>query len=367
VEAVTVLEVSGLRQDHGDFRLGPLDLTVDEEVLAVLGPSGSGKTTLLSLLAGVSRADAGRVALDGARLDGRPPERRGTVLVFQDGALFPHLTALENVTYAAAASADVDGLVATLDIEDVLDRPAGRLSGGEAQRVALARALAADPGALLLDEPLANLDAPIRRRLRADLRELLAALPIPVVYVTHDQTEASSVGDRVAVMRAGRFEQVGSPSAVFARPATPFVAGFTGGANVFRGRIEGELGLRWASTTLATDTGEFEAGTAVWFAVRPEYLKVEGGQDGRPGTGLEATVVDRLFEGGTYRLVVEPDGTGTTVEVTVLAPTYERAGLDDRGRVTVRVPPAAVHIIGRVDGGEPAEGSARADSTDRLM
>src|SRR5699024_3507921 len=213
------------------------DLAVGEEVLAVLGPSGCGKTTLLSAVAGVIEPDSGHVVLNGTDLTGRPPEDRDAVLVFQDGALFPHMTARENVSYAASSKERVESLAEALEIGNILDQRADTLSGGERQRVALARSLATDPAALLLDEPLANLDAPIKRRLRDELRPLLSSLDIPVVYVTHDQREAIALGDRIAVVNGGRIEQLDTPAEVFAHPETPFVASFTGSVNLFRARV----------------------------------------------------------------------------------------------------------------------------------
>jgi molybdate/tungstate transport system ATP-binding protein len=344
VSEIEMLDVTGLIKRYDPFRLGPLDLAIGDEILAVLGPSGCGKTTLLSLIAGIASPDGGSVALDGRRLDGRPPERRGTALVFQEGALFPHMTARENVAYAAAPGTGVEDLAALLEIHDVLDQRAATLSGGESQRVALARALAADPDALLLDEPLANLDAPIRRRLRTDLRDLLAPRSIPVVYVTHDQTEASAVGDRVAVLRDGQFEQTGPPAEVFEHPATRFVASFTGGANVFCARVGSGRGLAWGSRRLEAAVGNRERGDIVWLCVRPEYVEVA--DEGEAGINVfEAGVATRAFEGGTYRLVVRPDGTDADLEVTVLPATYERRRLGDRERVAVRIPADAIHLI----------------------
>jgi len=275
------LALDGLAATRGDFRLGPLDLAVDEEVLAVLGPSGSGKTTLLSLIAGLAAPDDGSVTLADRPLEGLPPEARDVGLVFQDGALFPHMTARENVAYPGATPERVAELAATLEIAAILDRPATALSGGERQRVALARALAADPEALLLDEPLANLDAPVRRRLRRRLRELFDDLAVPVVYVTHDQRAASALGDRVAVMRDGAVVQAGGVADVFERPATPFVARFVG-ANVLPGGVVGRDGP---------------------VAIRPEHVALDGD---RP-----ATVRAVVREGAASRATLElaaPDG-----------------------------------------------------------
>ena len=351
-----MLGIDGLVKSHGTFDLGPIDLTVGEEVLAVLGPSGCGKTTLLAAIAGVTDTDAGTITLNGTDLTDRAPEDRGTVLVFQDGALFPHMTARENVAYAAASAGKVDELAATLEIGDVLDQRAATLSGGERQRVALARSLAADPAALLLDEPLANLDAPIKRRLRDELRPLLSSLSIPVVYVTHDQHEATAIGDRLAVVNDGAIQQLDTPAAVFARPATPFVASFTGSTNLFRARIaaeeereEGNPVLEWAGQQLDVPDHEYPVGETVWFCIRPEYVTVvdDPAVDGRNILGGD--VQRRVFEGDGYRIDVTPDGADDVLQVTLSPPDDDRLGLDDREQVRVSLPRDAIHIVGEGD------------------
>jgi molybdate/tungstate transport system ATP-binding protein len=336
------LEVTGLARSYDGFAFGPVDLSVGAEVLSVLGPSGCGKTTLLSLVAGVVRADAGRVTLDGRRLDGLPVEERRTGLVFQDGALFPHLTARENVAYAATDPRRVDDLAALLGVEDVLDRRPGALSGGERQRVALARTLAADPDALLLDEPLSSLDAPTRRRLRADLRDLFASLDVPVVYVTHDQRTATALGDRLAVLRDGRVEQVGPPAAVLDRPASRFVARFTGTENVLDAtvvdRTDGGAVVRVGDATLRT-TADAPAGETT-ACVHPARVGLtdDPGEDALPGT------VERLLnEGSDYRVTVALDRAPTAL-VAAVRP-GDAAGLAVGDRVRVTVPPDAVHLL----------------------
>lgn len=273
-----MLDVSTLEKDYGDFRLGPLDLQVDAEVLAVLGPSGCGKTTLLSLVAGLVAPDGGSMTLGGRLLDGRPPEDRDVGLVFQDGALFPHMTARENVAYPGASQGRVDDLAAMLEIEPVLDRPATALSGGERQRVALARALASDPAVLLLDEPLTNLDAPIRRRLRAQLDALFESLAIPIVYVTHDQRTATALGDRVTVLRDGRIVQSGRAETVFEAPRTAFVARFVG-ANVLPGGLVDRDGS---------------------VAIRPEDVRLGGNR--------AASVRNVVREAAVHRVTLDIDG-----------------------------------------------------------
>jgi molybdate/tungstate transport system ATP-binding protein len=373
-----VLELTGLSKSYDGFAFGPVDLAVGAEVLSVLGPSGSGKTTLLSLIAGTVRPDAGSVSLDGRRLDGRPVEARGTGLVFQDGALFPHLTARGNVGYAATGPDRVEELAALLEIEDVLDRRPPDLSGGERQRVALARTLAADPDALLLDEPLSSLDAPIRRRLRRELRTLFESLDVPVVYVTHDQRTATALGDRLAVFRDGTVEQVGPPSAVLERPETRFVAGFTGNPNLFEATVAGRSGdattVRFGERSLRTD-GTATPGSAVTVCIHPSRVRLrtpgeapDGGttgerpDEGAPGespgeattgeapeatarTTLPGTVADWLNEGADYRVRVDLDGAPATLTATVQPPAFERLGIESGTPVRAEVPPAAVHLI----------------------
>jgi len=345
-----VLAIEGVVRRYPGFELGPVDLDVDDDVLAVLGPSGCGKTTLLSVVAGLVEPDEGRVSLDGRDLTGLPPERRGTAMLFQDGALFPHLTARENVAYAADSPTRVDELAERLEIADVLDQRPRELSGGQRGRVALARAIAADPDVLLLDEPLSNLDAPVARRLRAVMRETLAGLGVPAVYVTHDQREAAAVGDRVAVMRDGEIEQVGRPEAVFERPATPFVAAFTGTRNRLPARVRGDR-LQWGDLRLSApgDQG-FEDGAAVWLCVRPEHLVVGEGPD-LPAHGdgpdlIAATVTARTFEGDGYALSLDPAGAVETLEAWTRSTRETPVPAVGEG-VSVRVPADAVHLLAR--------------------
>lgn len=236
------LEISRLERRYGDFTLGPMDLTVEPGVTAVLGPSGSGKSTLLSLIAGFESPDSGRITINGRRIEDLPPEDRSVGMVFQNYALFPHLTVRENLAFGATETASVETTAEMLEIKPLLDREPNTLSGGEAQRVALARALVSEPEVLLLDEPLSSLDAPIRRRLRLELRDVLAALEIPVVYVTHDQSEAAVVGDRLALLDDGDLVREGPTGAVFDRPNSAFVAEFLGMENVFPATVVSENG-----------------------------------------------------------------------------------------------------------------------------
>jgi molybdate/tungstate transport system ATP-binding protein len=341
-----MLAIDGLVTTYDAFQLGPIDLTVENEVVSVLGPSGSGKTTLLSTIAGITAPDAGTVTLNGTDLTELPPEERATVLVFQEGALFPHMTAKENIEYAAVSGKHVEELGETLEITGVLNQQADTLSGGERQRVALARSLAANPAALLLDEPLANLDAPIKRRLRDELRDLLASLEIPVVYVTHDQRQATVIGDQIAVMEDGAFHQTDTPTEVFDHPSTPFVASFTGSVNLFRARVGADRDLvLWGDHRVETTQNGHRIGDEVRFCIRPEYVTIAETWDSDRTNVFDGYIVRQIFEGDNYRVTVAPDGGDETIEAKLSPPEYDRLGLDNRERVQVVLEKDAVHVF----------------------
>ena len=217
------------------------------ELLCLLGPSGCGKTTLLRIIAGLETADRGTVQFDGRDLADVPPHARDFGMMFQDFALFPHKNVFDNVAFglrmrrlpAGEIAARVEAMLAMVDLAGFGGREIAQLSGGEQQRVALARALAPGPRLLMLDEPLGALDRSLRERLMLDVRAILKRLGMTAVYVTHDQTEAFAVADRLTVMNAGRIEQLGAPPAVYERPATPFVARFLGFENLLRGQADG--------------------------------------------------------------------------------------------------------------------------------
>lgn len=345
---MTMLQIEALAKQYSAFRLGPLTLEVGGEVLGVLGPSGSGKTTLLSLIAGTTTPTEGRVRLDGVDLATRSLETRGTARVFQESALFPHLTGRENVAYAATAPSRVDELAARLEIEDVLDQPARTLSGGEGRRVEVARALAAEPDVLLLDEPTAGLDTPVRRRLREHLRILLTTLDIPVFYVTHNQKEVATVADRVLVLHDGTAAQVGTPADVTRRPATPFVARFSGNPNVIPARMENTAGgtaVVWSDGRIPMPTAGDSAPQDVWMCIRPEDIELRD-EGGKTAT-IEGAIQDRRFDGHAHELTVRLGSQSPPLSVHVLPPTYRTRHLDRRERVFLFLPPDAIHVIPR--------------------
>lgn len=289
-----------------------IDLSVaDGEYLVLLGPSGSGKTTLLRLLAGLETPDGGQLRIDERDLRGVDPADRGLALVFQSHALYPHLTARENLALplrlrriaTSESAARITQTAASLGLTALLDRLPEHLSGGERQRVALGRALIARPRIVLLDEPLSDLDPHLRTQLRGELRRLATEHGLTVIHVTHDQREALLLGDRIAILRDGVLQQCGTPETVYQRPTTAFVAGFIGDPpmNLWRQPDGSWLGVRPEHLSLAPDGPALFAGTVV----RQEY------------SGRERWIV--VARPGAEAIALVPDGTsppavGTTVE-----------------------------------------------------
>ena len=285
------------RKDHRLTAIDGIDLDVPEsELMVIVGPSGSGKTTLLRCIAGLERPDEGTVRVGDRDVTDAPPGARNVAMVFQDFALFPHLTARDNVSFGLRANKmpddeieqRVSGAAHLLGIEEALDRRPGQLSGGERQRVALARAIVREPAVFLLDEPLSNLDAELRTTTRAEIRALQRRLGTTAIYVTHDQVEAMTMGDRVAVLRDGHVEQVASPTLLYDHPATAFVARFLGSPpmNVFPSSL---LQVKADAPVLG---------------VRPEHLRIAG-----PSAGLLRGRVSTVELLGDIAIVhVEVDG-----------------------------------------------------------
>ena len=282
------------------------------EIVTLLGPSGCGKTTTLRMIAGLERPDAGTIVVgDHVLNDLRlavPPDQRRIGMVFQDFALFPHLSVAGNVGYAIGRKAARSRVLEALDLvglADFADRSVHELSGGEQQRVALARALAPGPDLLLLDEPFSNLDASLRERLRGEVREILSAAGVTTLLVTHDQEEALSLADRVAMMNAGRIEQIGTPEEVYNGPASHWVAGFLGEIDVLPGSIH--------DSHFSCELGEFHTASdlegEIDVLVRPEAIGIAAGHPATHATTLRASIVGRTFYGHDQLLDVElPSG-----------------------------------------------------------
>jgi multiple sugar transport system ATP-binding protein len=296
------LTVKGLNKKFGKVvALSGVDLHVDEgEFCVLLGPSGCGKSTLLNIIAGLIPQDEGTVMMDGSPIENLPPRDRDVAMVFQNYALYPHLTVQGNLKFALEARRHPKKVILKkvretakfLNIEDLLDRKPGELSGGQQQRVAMGRALVRRPRIFLLDEPLSNLDARLRALVRVELKRLHQEIRATIIYVTHDQVEAMTLGDRVVVMHDGKVCQIGSPGTVYSTPADSFVASFIGSPeiNLYRGKIiyENEqpffkgngFSLNLRGHQLNPQLGEVEAG------IRPEDIALAQG----PGVGLEARV-----------------------------------------------------------------------------
>jgi len=266
------------------------------EFFAMLGPSGSGKTTCLRLIAGFEQPTSGSIAIFGERAEGVPPYRRNVNTVFQDYALFPHLSVLDNVAYGlmvkgvgkAERHRAAEDALALVQLPGYGQRRPGQLSGGQRQRVALARALVNQPKVLLLDEPLGALDLQLRENMQEELKALQKALGITFVFVTHDQGEALSMADRVAVFNDGRIMQVGSPEDIYQRPATRFVADFVGSSNV----LPPDFVQRWS-------------GQSRWGSLRPEAIRVSRKA---VAEGISARLVSTNYLGATTRLLLDAGG-----------------------------------------------------------
>jgi spermidine/putrescine transport system ATP-binding protein len=269
-----------------------LDLDVAAgEFVTLLGPSGCGKTTTLRIIAGLESPDSGTVTLSGEDVTSLPPNRRAVNTVFQNYALFPHMSVERNIAYAlrlrGASKSEiretVSRLLSLVRLDGYGKRMPSELSGGQSQRIAIARAVASGTKLLLLDEPLGALDLQLRRAMQSELKSLQKALGIAFVYITHDQEEALSLSDRVAVMRAGTFEQIGTITEVYESPRTAYVARFVGEANVLRG----------------------ESGS---IAVRQEHVRLSAPESGASESGLRGTVTSSIFAGGQARITVELSG-----------------------------------------------------------
>src|SRR6202795_972027 len=306
------------------------DLTVEDgELFTLLGPSGCGKTTLLRLLAGFVEADAGEIRFGDRVVSGLPPYARNIGMVFQNYALWPHMTVAENVSYglrirkipAAEVRARLDEGLRKVNLTGLEARYPGQLSGGQQQRVALARALVLEPDILLLDEPLSNLDAKIRVQVRAEIRLLQRALRITTIYVTHDQEEALSLSDRVAVMKDGRVLQVGAPKELYERPRTRFVADFVGTNNLVPGRVSERVGGEMVVDTALGRLRAVPSGTVgdrCVLAIRPENVAI-GAAAANGGNVVRGRVSFVAYLGSTLRYDIEA-GQGQLLKADVRDP-----------------------------------------------
>ena len=321
-----VIRLEHISKMYGDFvALHDTSFAIGHgEFFAMLGPSGCGKTTTLKMIAGFEQPSTGRVMLDGHDVSDLPPYRRNVNTVFQQYALFPHMSVFDNVAFGprskkkdeSQTKTDVMEMLEIVRLVDFAQRKPAQLSGGQQQRVALARALVNYPSALLLDEPLAALDLKLREAMQIELKRIQREVEISFIFVTHDQHEALTMSDRIAVMSAGRVEQIGTPEDIYRKPGSLFVAGFIGSANLLPGTVESVQGaehaicLKGGTSVRVNQPGStFVVGQQVSLMVRPESLNptTERSHD---GLGLEGVLTDRVYEGATERLVVRlADGT----------------------------------------------------------
>jgi spermidine/putrescine transport system ATP-binding protein len=350
-----------------------IDLDIAEgEFFTMLGPSGCGKTTTLRMIAGFEEVTDGRLAIDDEDMLGIPPHKRPTNTVFQSYALFPHLSVKENVAFGLrrkrVGKNEIDRRVSE-ELERVglageANRRPAQLSGGMQQRVALARALVNLPRVLLLDEPLGALDLKLRKGLQVELKKIQREVGITFVYVTHDQEEALTMSDRIAVMNQGRIEQIGDPEDVYDRPRTTFVAGFIGVSNLMPGTVRksganGEIELD-SGVQVSTDVDGFTPGDRCHAVVRPEKLAIDSGDGAQPS--VEGLVESSLYLGTSTQLIVQLPG---DVRMTVLVPNAdeaERQRLPGGGaKVKLSWAPDHMHVVRESDtnGAVPTERAAQ--------
>ncbi|WP_291296890.1 ABC transporter ATP-binding protein [Elioraea sp.] len=362
------LEVRGLTKAYSsEVSVGPISFDVREgEFFSLLGPSGCGKTTTLRCIAGFERPTGGEILLGGARLDTVPAHRRDLGLVFQSHALFPHLTVAENVGFglsvrkveAAERRRRVADALALVGLADLGSRWPQQISGGQQQRVALARSLVLRPPLLLLDEPLSSLDLKLRQQMREELRRLQKQLGQTTVFVTHDQTEALAMSDRLAVLSGGRIEQIGTPEQIYRRPTTRFVAGFIGQANILDATIavrgdDGVAGLRVAGpdgVVLRVRLGEGSGavpppGSAAAAVIRPEDVVL--GDDGPDAENtFRAQVRDIEYLGEDTQVTLEAPGLPPLLASFKTTRTASaRLAARGSGTLRVRIDAADIHLI----------------------
>jgi len=327
------------------------------ELFTLLGPSGCGKTTLLRMIAGFADPERGSIWFGARRIDQMPPHRRNTAMVFQNYAIFPTLSVRANVAYglkarrvaASEIARRVDRALDLVQLAGLAERMPHQLSGGQLQRVALARSLVIEPDVLLLDEPLSNLDARLRLEMRREIRALQQSLGITAIYVTHDQEEALAISDRIAVMRAGRIEQVGRPGELYRRPATAFVAAFLGAANLLTGQVvgrdEGDALVHVGATEFRIATTA-ATGETLSFALRPEVLQVLRGGTAAAGMAvLQGQVVGLEFLGPITRIDLALDPAAPPLQLAALD--LPPDGIAAGSTLTVAYDPRRATVFGR--------------------
>ena len=356
-----------VHKSFGAFRaVENVSLSIDQgRIFSLLGPSGCGKTTLLRMVAGFDRPDHGRIYLDGKDITDLPPERRKVNTVFQHYALFPHLSVRENIAFGLKMAghgkesirSEVDRMLHVIDLEAHADKRISHISGGQKQRVAIARALVNRPQVLLLDEPLAALDLKLRQHLLAELHKIHEEVGITFVYVTHDQNEALSISDQIAVLHHGRVQQVGSPREIYEKPQNSFVAAFIGDTNFVSGVVEETVNeMAWicldANHLIATkSSSSLKQGREVHLSLRPENILLhqsvpDAAQAGRYFPGI---IEESLYHGSFTRCRVRCDSFVWMVDVSQRALLSSASSLAPGARVWLEVPMHAAFLLDSYD------------------
>ncbi len=365
--AVADLEVRGIAKRFGSVvAIERVDIGVQRgEFVAIMGPSGCGKTTLLRIIAGLERADAGTLLLRGADISDVPVHKRSTRLIWQDYSLFPFLNVRKNIEFGLtlkrhdkkAVRSKVEAVAEQVHLSHLLSRRIGALSGGEKQRVAIARALVTEPEILLLDEPLSSLDAHLRIKVQSELTVLQRELGISFIYVTHNQSEAFAMADRVVVMNKGVVEQTGRPAQIYNRPATHFVAEFVGANNIFEGRVADS-----ANGTVVVECGhgpvrikghrsEFDRGAAVELVVQADKLRRRHAGEDRHNT-IRAVLKGREFTGSQVIYHLET-AQGDAVKMVLQEPFTEGEGTEINSEMELCWAPEDTVILGHRDAERP--------------
>ena len=342
--------------------LRQIDLDVQRnEFLTLLGPSGCGKTTLLHSISGFVQLDGGRVKIDGEDVTDRPPHRRPVNTVFQNYALFPHMSVDKNVGYSLDISGTdrkerdrrVGAALELVGLAGLGNRLPRQLSGGQQQRVALARAVIARPKLLLLDEPLSALDRNLRQAMQIELKNLQAELGISFIFVTHDQEEALTMSDRLAVLNKGVIQQLDTPRNVYSQPANAFVASFIGASNLFEGTARRDGAALMVLTadgrqiqTRPGDKGKIADGRAVTALIRPEQFSLPNGSNGTPAAAIDMAVDQVVFTGLNYQLHGR-SGDRKLMAIIAAVHQHEVAEIETTRKARLTYDPAAVHLIAR--------------------
>lgn len=337
------LEIKGVGKNFGNFTaLSNVNLSIQKnEFVSLLGPSGSGKSTLLRLIAGLEQPTAGKIFVEGGDVTLLPPYRRGIAMVFQDFLLFPHMTVRENLLFPlrmlkldkATSEERIDWCCDILALSNLKDRFPNQLSGGQQQRVALGRGLVCQPKVLLLDEPLANLDRELRRDMEVEIRRYQIQLDIPFVYVTHNQEEALSMSDKIAVVNEGRIEDFAEKSVVYSQPKTKFIAQFVGRSNIFSGTVSkissGDRVIRWRDIEIpiAADALPDRTQTASVY-IKIEETHIENAAGANPSGKIRGTLRDIIFRGQYAEFLVSV-GTSTDIVASSIDSTTQVSPGDD--------------------------------------